>query len=105
MAQQQRIHLPKQEMQEAQVRSLGQEDPLEKERAAHSSIHAWRIQWTEEPGGYSPWSHKELYTTEGLTLSLHLHLLTSTGFLARVVFLRLFRRISGCLWLQGTPLS
>ena len=40
-----------QEMQEVQVRSLGQEDPLEKEKANHSSIHAWRILWTEEPGG------------------------------------------------------
>ena len=38
-------------MQEIQVRSLGQEDPLEKETATHSSILAWRIQWTEEPGG------------------------------------------------------
>jgi len=34
-----------------QVRSLGQEDPLEKEMATHSSILAWRISWTEEPGG------------------------------------------------------
>ena len=33
-----------------QVRSLGQEDPLEKEMAPHSSILAWRIPWTEEPG-------------------------------------------------------
>ena len=33
------------------VQSLGQEDPLEKEKAAHSSILAWRIPWTEEPGG------------------------------------------------------
>ena len=33
------------------VRSLGQEDPLEKCMATHSSIHAWRIPWTEEPGG------------------------------------------------------
>ena len=33
------------------VRSLGQEDPLEKEMATHSSIFAWRIPWTEEPGG------------------------------------------------------
>ena len=33
------------------VRSLGQEDPLEKETATHSSIHAWKIPWTEEPGG------------------------------------------------------
>ena len=38
-------------VQEAQVRSLGQEDPLEKEMATHSSILAWKISWTEEPGG------------------------------------------------------
>ena len=38
-------------MQETQVQSLGWEDPLEKEMAIHSSILAWRIQWTEEPGG------------------------------------------------------
>ena len=38
-------------MQETQVPSLGQEDPLEKEMATHSSILAWRILWTEEPGG------------------------------------------------------
>ena len=38
-------------MQETQVRSLGQEDPLEKETATHSSILAWRIPWTEKPGG------------------------------------------------------
>ena len=37
-------------MQETWVQSLGQEDPLEKEMAAHSSILAWRIPWTEEPG-------------------------------------------------------
>ena len=38
-------------MQEIWVQSLGQEDPLEKEMAAHSSILAWEIPWTEEPGG------------------------------------------------------
>ena len=37
--------------QERWVRSLGQEDPLEKEMATHSSILAWEIPWTEEPGG------------------------------------------------------
>ena len=37
-------------MQETRVRSLGQEDPLEKEMATHFSIFAWRIPWTEEPG-------------------------------------------------------
>ena len=41
-------HLPA--MQETWVRSLGQEDPLEKEMATHSSILAWKIPWTEEPG-------------------------------------------------------
>ena len=38
-------------MQESQVQSLGQEDPLEKGMATHSSILAWRIPWTQEPGG------------------------------------------------------
>jgi len=42
-------HLPT--TRETWVRSLGQEDPLEKEMATHSSIHAWKIPWTEEPGG------------------------------------------------------
>ena len=37
-------------MQEARVLSLGWEDPLQEEMAAHSSILAWRIPWTEEPG-------------------------------------------------------
>ena len=40
-----------QEMQETQVLSLGQEDPREEEMATHSSILAWEIPWTEEPGG------------------------------------------------------
>ena len=38
-------------MQETRVRSLGQEDPLEKEVAVHSSTLAWKIPWMEEPGG------------------------------------------------------
>ena len=38
-------------MQETQVQSLGQEDPLEKEMATHSSTHAWKIPWMEKPGG------------------------------------------------------
>ena len=40
-----------QETQEMQVWSLGWEDPLEEEMAIHSSILAWKIPWTEEPGG------------------------------------------------------
>ena len=51
-------------MQETPVRSLGWEDPLEKEMAAHSRTLAWKVPWTEEPGGYSPWGCKELDRTE-----------------------------------------
>ena len=50
------------------VRSLGWEDPIEKGTAAHSSILAWRIPWTEEPAGYSPWGRRELDMAERLTL-------------------------------------
>ena len=51
-------------MQETWVRSLGQEDPLEKEMATHSSILAWRIPWTEELGGLQSTGGKESDTTE-----------------------------------------
>ena len=40
------------------VQSLGQGDPLEEEMAIRSSVLAWEIAWTEEPGGYSPWGHR-----------------------------------------------
>ena len=43
-----------QEMQETQIQSLGQEDLLEKEMATHTSILAWKIPGTEEPGGLQP---------------------------------------------------
>ena len=55
-------HLPT--MWETQVQSLGWDDLLEKEMATHSSILAWKIPWTEEPVGYSPWGRKELDTNE-----------------------------------------
>ena len=42
------------------VPSLGQEDAPEKEIATHSSSLAWKISWTEAPGGYSPWGCEEL---------------------------------------------
>ena len=51
MAQQVKNPPVMQETQDTQVRSLGQEDPLEKEIATHSNILSWRIPWTEEPGG------------------------------------------------------
>ena len=59
--------LPMQEISEIRFRSLGQEDPLEKGMATHSSILAWRIPWTEETAGYSPWGHKESDTTKMIT--------------------------------------
>ena len=46
------------------VRSLGQEDALEEGMAIHSSILAWRIPWTEEPGGLQSMGHKESEATE-----------------------------------------
>jgi len=50
---------------ETQLQSLGWEDSLEKGMATHSSILAWRIPWTEEPGGLcSPWGCKELDRTK-----------------------------------------
>ena len=53
-------------MWETWVRSLGQEDPLEREMATHSSILAWRIPWTEEPGGLQFMQSQELDTTSQL---------------------------------------
>ena len=53
-----------QETREMRVPSLGQKDPPEKGMATHSSILAWRIPWTEEPGRLSPWGHKESDTTK-----------------------------------------
>ena len=50
-------------MQETRVRFLGQEDPLEKEMATHSSILAWRIPWTGEPGGPQAMELQELDMT------------------------------------------
>ena len=55
-------------MEETQVQSLGQEDPLEKEMATHFSILAWRIPWTKEPGGLQFMCRKESDMTEKLTL-------------------------------------
>ena len=58
-------------MQETWVQSLGKDNPLEKGMATHSSIHAWRILWTKEPGGLqSRGVTKELDRTEQLTHSL-----------------------------------
>ena len=52
------------------VPSLGREEPLEKGMASHSSILAWRIPWTEEPGGLQSMGSLRVDTTEWLTLAL-----------------------------------
>ena len=55
-------------MQETRVRSLGQEDPLEKEIAIHSSTIAWKIHGQRSLVGYSPWGRKESDMSERLHL-------------------------------------
>ena len=55
-------------MQETGVWFLGQEDPLEKEMATHSSTFVWEIPWTEEPGGLQSMGSQRINTTEGLRL-------------------------------------
>ena len=74
-------------VQEIQVQSLGQEDPLEKEMATHSSILAWRIPWTEELVGDSHGDHKELDTIKWLALSLSFTFEMVTYFLKKIQFI------------------
>ena len=52
------------------AQSLGWEDPLEEDMVTHSSILAWKIPWTEEPGGLQSMSHKVSDTAEQLTLTV-----------------------------------
>ena len=59
-------------VQETWVQSLGPEDPLEKGMATHSNIFAWRIPWTEEPGGLQSMESQRVDTTEVLSLSTFL---------------------------------
>ena len=61
-------------MQEAQVQSLGQEDPLEKEMVTHSSMLAWEPPWTEEPDGLQSMGSKELDMTKQLNNNRGLNL-------------------------------
>ena len=91
-----RIHLPMQEMQETQIQSLGREDPLEKEMATHSSILAWRIPWTEEPGGLQSMGSQSCTPSMCTCSCVHTHTLAhrqSVQFSRSVV--------SDSLWLHG----
>ena len=54
-----------------EVRSLGWEDPLEEGMATHSSVHAWRIPWTEEPGGLQSTGSQSQTRLKGLSMRAH----------------------------------
>ena len=87
-----RICLSVQEMQHTWVQSLGGEDPLEKEMATHSSILAWIIPWTEEPGGLqSMGSQSDM--TEQLSMNAYIYLLFF-GFLSHLGHHRKLSRVS-----------
>ena len=94
-------------MQETRVRSLGQEDPLEKEIAIHSSTIAWKIHGQRSLVGYSPWGHKESDTTE----RLHFHFLVSQKALVTSSWLKARRkghswsRNRGGCYKQGNRMS
>ena len=75
-------------MQETCVQFLGQEDPLKKEMATHSSVLAWRIPWTEEPGGLQSMGSQRVDMTEQLTLSLSFQFLEGDAALYNLSQLR-----------------
>ena len=69
-------------VQETKVQSQGWEDPLEKEMATHSSDLAWKIPWTEKPGGlHSPWGHRvgQDFATEPPPYFMEVYLLDVNG--------------------------
>ena len=90
-------------MWETWVQSLGWEDRLEKVMATHSSILAWRIPWTEEPGSYSPWGGKELDMIERLT---HIHTHTHTqATLSPKQIMQVQYAVFKVLWKQKTYIA
>ena len=77
-------------MQETQVQSLGWEDPVEKEMATHSSMLAWEISWTEEPGGLCSMGLQRVrydFVTEYTHTHTHTHTHTSPETLLLVPYL------------------
>ena len=88
-------------MQETGVWSLGWEDPLEKEMATHSSILAWRIPQTEEPGGLQSRGHKESDTTERLHFPL-ICIFSYFAFFAHILEIDLYSWLLNNLRIRGT---
>ena len=85
-----RTHLPRQETQETRVWFLSQEDTSEEEMATHSSILAWKIPWTEEPGRlYSPVGCKESDTTEWLSMHIYIYIY---AYLNRKLYIYIYER-------------
>ena len=70
-------------MRETWVQSLGREDPLEKEMATHSSILAWEIPWTEEPGGSMGWQSTIVILLLMILKMDHIFPLKKNGMLVR----------------------
>ena len=77
------------EMQETWVPFLGWEDLLKKEMVTHTSILAWRIPWTEEPGRQRPWGSKELDVTEQLSTHIRNTKAISHGLSVSISFWRI----------------
>ena len=65
-----------QEMQETQIRITGPKNPLEEETAAHSNTPAWKIRWTEKPGGLWSMGHKESDMTDELSMQEKIYMYT-----------------------------
>ena len=76
------------DLQEAWVQSLGRENPLEKELATHSSILAWKIPWTEEPGGAVHGVAKESDMTEHDTRAKSWNFKSDISFELKLVFVK-----------------
>ena len=75
-------------MQETQVRSLGQEDPLEECMATHSSILVWEISWAEVPSRLQAWGHKYLEKTEYICMKPPFNNLFAFEYLSHSLFWR-----------------
>ena len=78
-------HLPMQKTQDTWVWSLGQEDPLEKEMAPHSTILVLKSHGQRSLVGYSPWGHRELDTTEWLSTYIHIDTVPNWKYISRWV--------------------
>ena len=96
-------------MQETQVRSLGREDPLEKEMATHSTILAWKIPWTEEPGGLQSMGLQRVghdWATNTSTLYsclkwLILYYMNCTSIKKKFKWLHLWLKCLECWWVYS----